>query len=238
MKSYLPQDVPQVVASGQAKSRGTNEWKARQIMAGTSLRPRPDRASGIPLALATVCLVPILIGAGDPAFADHGEEGEGAPLSRQPADPSPNLLDTLEQLGLGLSAGTQGNEFLDPEVAFILTVEATDESTVVARWEIADAHYLYRDRFQFALRDTPGAVLGATELPPGRVKEDPYFGRMEVFYQGVQARVPVDFSGNETRELNLDVTYQGCADAGICYPPITKTFVVPFAPASGAGMPQ
>jgi thiol:disulfide interchange protein DsbD len=140
---------------------------------------------------------------------------------------------SLSWLGLGGEAGGHaGPTFLQPDAAFILSVELEDPRTIVVRWQIAETYYLYRDRFGFTLRDTPGLALGEARIPPGKEKLDPYFGEVEVFYGEAWAAIPIAPGVPALSELTLDVTYQGCADLGLCYPPITKTVTVVAPPGS------
>src|SRR5262249_59220354 len=101
--------------------------------------------------------------------------------------------------------------------------------------EIAEGYYLYRARIK--VRTTSAnAQLGTPRFPPGQVKTDEYFGKQEVYHHELAASVPVARSSGGELELPLEVTYQGCADAGLCYPPQTKSVSVrlPGAAAGGA----
>ena len=105
------------------------------------------------------------------------------------------------------------------------------------RWDIAEGYYLYRDKFRFRAADGSGASLGEAGFPEGMIKDDEYFGPMVVYYGSVAALVPVAGAA-PGGALDVDITYQGCADAGLCYPPITKTvsLLLPAAFAdTGAG---
>lgn len=104
-------------------------------------------------------------------------------------------------------------EPLSPEQAFRFSARVLDAQTIEARWEIAPGYYMYRDKFKFALE---GASLGVVELPPGQVKEDENFGKVETYRDAVAVRLPLSAV---TGGLVLHVTSQGCADIGICYPP-------------------
>jgi len=135
-------------------------------------------------------------------------------------------LDALARLGQRLGFGAQEPEFLEPDQAFVLSAEATPEGdAVVARWQIADGYYLYRDKFAFASADDT-VRLGAPDLPQGKVKDDPYFGKMEIYTGAVAARVPLERSDPAAGPLTFSATYQGCADGGICYPPQTRDLTV------------
>ncbi|MFO7593899.1 MAG: protein-disulfide reductase DsbD [Pseudomonadota bacterium] len=115
------------------------------------------------------------------------------------------------------------SEVLDPEQAFRLEVEAVDGNTLLARWEIAPEHYLYKDKLTFELVDAEGIALGRAELPAGEEKDDEFFGRIQVYHDYVEARLPLQRENLEPTELTLKVGYQGCAEAGICYPPQKQT---------------
>ena len=122
-------------------------------------------------------------------------------------------------------------EFLPVDEAFALSTETADDGALLAYWDMPDGYYLYRHRFDFTLRDPEAAVLGAAELPPGKDKVDEYFGAMEVYYHRAQARVPIR---NAQGPVEVGISYQGCAEAGLCYPPERRWVVVDAALASVA----
>jgi thiol:disulfide interchange protein DsbD len=97
---------------------------------------------------------------------------------------------------------------------------------VLARFQIAPGYYLYRDKISFKAQE--GGPLGAARLPPGKVHEDETMGRTEVYYDAAEIVVPVETSGGA---LKISAQYQGCAEKGICYAPITKTFTLNLAAA-------
>jgi thioredoxin:protein disulfide reductase len=146
------------------------------------------------------------------------------------------LMRTLSRLGASLGLGGSGGtpEFLDPEQAFLFSASMPDAETVLASFTIAEGYYLYREKLAFELQDADGLALGAPELPAGKIKDDEFFGRQEVYYQGVQARMPVVGDGTPPSSLTLTASYQGCAEAGICYPPMTKTVALTPGGSGGA----
>ena len=141
---------------------------------------------------------------------------------RSSAEARRNPLAALMELGQSIGGVIGEVEFLDPDVAYQLRTEIAEADTILAHWQIADGYYLYRDKFRFTLADGSDVALGSPELPAGKIKNDEYFGRMEVYYHDVVARVPVERIAPGATTVALDVVYQGCADAGLCYPPITK----------------
>jgi thiol:disulfide interchange protein DsbD len=126
-----------------------------------------------------------------------------------------------------------GDDFLPPDAAFRFDAVSDGPDRVRLNWEIADGYYLYRKRVKVATTSTQ-AQLGTLELPTGQTKEDEYFGKQEVYHHELAATLPVARAANASLELPLQVTYQGCADAGLCYPPITKTIAVTL-PSGQAG---
>ena len=116
-------------------------------------------------------------------------------------------------------------EFLDPAVAFKPSVRAVDGQTIEVSYEIAKGYYLYRDKFRFAV-DGETATLGTPSFPKGKEHNDENFGKVEVYYKSVTTRVPVERMSSGPLPLKIKVTSQGCADAGVCYPPQTQVLGV------------
>ncbi len=115
----------------------------------------------------------------------------------------------------------QAQEFLDPAIAFKPSVRALDGQTIEVRYEIAKGYYLYRDKFRFRV-DGETVALGEPGYPKGKEHNDENFGKVEVYYNSVAIRVPVERNLSGPLPLKLQVTSQGCADAGVCYPPQTQ----------------
>ena len=129
-------------------------------------------------------------------------------------------------------------EFLPVDEAYRFSA-VLREGHILARWEIEPGYYLYRSRFDF--QPDARATLGEPQIPPGQPKVDEFFGEVEVYYDEVTVVVPV--TGQATSSFSVRFGYQGCADAGLCYPPETRavTFatggagVGPMADDAGAG---
>jgi thiol:disulfide interchange protein DsbD len=86
------------------------------------------------------------------------------------------------------------------------------------RWEIADGYYMYQSKFGFQA-DTVGISTGSPRMPAAVTKEDEFFGKVQVYRDSVEIRVPVTRATGSGHFLTLEATSQGCADAGLCYPP-------------------
>ena len=118
-------------------------------------------------------------------------------------------------LVLSLHSAAFAQTFLEPEKAFRFVARALDERTVDVEFTVAPGYYLYREKLAF---EAAGAVLGTPQLPPGKVKFDETFRKdVETFRDVLHVAVPVTQAAAGFR---LIVTSQGCADAGLCYPPM------------------
>jgi len=139
----------------------------------------------------------------------------------------------LDAFDTGTSAR---REFLPPDEAFVFTHEAPTDGRLALHWDVAPGYYLYRDKFRVEAL-TPGSAVGDLGLPPGEPKDDPEFGVVQILRQAVSLRPTLTLpDGADTAEVR--VSYQGCAEDGICYPPIKKTLsLVPGAGASAADGP-
>ena len=121
-----------------------------------------------------------------------------------------------------LASLVHAEEFLDPAVAFKPSARALDGQTIEVVFDIAKGYYLYRDKFRFAV-DSDSVTLGTPVFPKGKEHNDENFGKVEVFYKQVAIRLPVERNASGELPLKLNVTSQGCADAGVCYPPQMQT---------------
>lgn len=128
-------------------------------------------------------------------------------------------------------AAKSGDDFLAPEQAFRLSASAQGPESVRLTWVIAPGYYLYRDRIKTAVEAGP-ASIGSPLFPEGQIKSDEYFGKQVVYHDELVVTLPVKRGGSDN--LSLNVTYQGCAEAGLCYPPVTRTVSVTLPGAGGA----
>ena len=103
-------------------------------------------------------------------------------------------------------------DFLPVDKAFVLTSERLESGENQLFWQIADGYYLYQKRLKF----DGLAAENAPALPEGESHSDEFFGEQPVYRQGLEVKIPAAASGQ------IKVTYQGCADAGLCYPPQTR----------------
>ncbi|EKM95468.1 thiol:disulfide interchange protein precursor [Stutzerimonas degradans] len=139
---------------------------------------------------------------------------------------SAGLFDSKPSSTLGAPLGAPLNnsaDFLPVREAFRLSLVDSSPTRVKLRFVAAEGYYLYRHRFAFKTQQ-PGVTIGEAQLPAGEQKIDDYFGEVEVYYGVLDIDVPVD--NPEQRPFTLQVSYQGCADKGLCYPPETENLAI------------
>jgi thiol:disulfide interchange protein DsbD len=180
------------------------------------------RASGAP---ATLALRAVSQGCADigVCYPPHTQvvqldlpSGQGAATADSP------VLAALTSIGDRLGLGSSDDEFLDPEDAFQVSISSGGPELLVARWNIAAGYYLYRDKFSVQLVDGGQVTLAAPVLPGGETYHDEYFGAVQIFHDAVEMQIPLQRHSADATEITLLLGYQGCAEAGICYPPIKQ----------------
>ncbi|MEX1196752.1 MAG: protein-disulfide reductase DsbD domain-containing protein [Pseudohongiellaceae bacterium] len=122
------------------------------------------------------------------------------------------------------SGGGLGSEprFLPMEEAFRWSVSRDSDRQISVRWEIAPEYYLYREQFHFSLAGNEARL--SAELPDGVNHHDDYFGDVQVYYDSVRATLTLP--DRHSGPLDLQIRFQGCAEAGLCYPPHRETVTV------------
>ncbi|BBB23587.1 thiol:disulfide interchange protein DsbD [Isorropodon fossajaponicum endosymbiont JTNG4] len=110
------------------------------------------------------------------------------------------------------------DEPLPADDAFKFSVVAIDANTLLARWAIHQEYYLYHDKFFF---DIKGAKFGDIVFPKGKIKDDEFFGKIEVHKGVLEVKIPITNVSNQP--ITVIVKYQGCWEGGVCYPPQEKT---------------
>lgn len=137
------------------------------------------------------------------------------------------LLDNRPSSTLG--AINNSSDFLPVRDAFKLNLIESTPENIKLRFVPTEGYYLYRHRFAFKA-EPADIALGSVPLPPGEAKHDEYFGDVEVYHGIVDVDIPRP--ANDQRPFTLVVTYQGCADKGLCYPPETERLSIGGAPAT------
>ncbi|WP_269058028.1 protein-disulfide reductase DsbD domain-containing protein, partial [Xanthomonas translucens] len=126
-------------------------------------------------------------------------------------------------------------DLLPVDQAFVLTAQAPERGRIELHWKIAEGYYLYRHRI--AVRVLGGFKPNPTlQLPAGHKKTDPYFGEVET-YRGALNAVQSGVADPATTSVQVEVRYQGCADAGVCYPPQKRVLKVALPAAASSPLP-
>lgn len=125
------------------------------------------------------------------------------------------MLSTLLVFATGLPAHGQSllgnnNDFLPVDQAFEYSLQDNKDGTVTLLWDIAPDYYLYRDRMKV---EGNNAALNDVSYPAGKTITDEFFGDSEVYFNRAELLIT---TGDAT---SLNLTWQGCAKAGLCYPP-------------------
>jgi len=148
--------------------------------------------------------------------------------SSAPSESSPETSGVTSWLKslVGMSSATQDDAgiatFLPVDKAFTFTVDAIDATTLSVRWRITDGYYLYRDKFTFVLADAPAASVTSVHTPRGEFKVDEVFGRTEVYHGNIETVIKLKRDASLAGPVRLKMRYQGCAEAGYCYPPQSR----------------
>lgn len=114
-------------------------------------------------------------------------------------------------------------EFLSPDDAFKISFSYPSDNQLIVTWDIEKDYYLYVGMINFSLIDTNKNNILKIELPKGLKKTDEFFGEVDIYKGRVSTNV---FFENPIDSIKLQVMYQGCAEAGLCYPPIKKTYTL------------
>ncbi|MFW5443545.1 MAG: protein-disulfide reductase DsbD [Methylococcaceae bacterium] len=140
-----------------------------------------------------------------------------------PIEKTTPQVNTVKQLlnGFkGLKLNLFQDELLPAEQAFQFFATVKDANTVHVNWLIADGYYLYRDKTKLSLANNNSTQLGNYTIPQGSPYHDEAFGQVQIFYNELSFDVPLVRTGKAAQTITLLAKYQGCADRGVCYPPM------------------
>jgi thiol:disulfide interchange protein DsbD len=133
-------------------------------------------------------------------------------------------------------------DLLEPDKAFRFSARLAAGNMVEVRYQIAPGYYMYRDKFSFAV-EPKNIGLGAPQMPAGKIKEDEFFGKVEVYREAVSILLPLQHD-SPVQAAMLTAVSQGCADVGVCYVPQEQKAELKLAsfvmdtPRSGALSPS
>lgn len=113
---------------------------------------------------------------------------------------------------------SQQPAFLDVDQAFAFFISLDGPDTISVHWTIAPGYYLYADKFNFAISSPEASRTALIPVLPAGVKhEDEFFGEVTVYFG--QAHAVLRLPNDNAEQFTLAVGFQGCAEAGLCYPP-------------------
>ncbi len=155
------------------------------------------------------------------AQAAEAVPGPAASVIAEPdtRDSRSGPLQMLRQLFGGASVQPA---LLMPDDAFKLDVTVVDAQTVAAQFTPAPGYYLYRERISIRVLEPASVSIAGIAFPTSKTKADPTFGDVEVYTVGFSAQITLARSDQRALRTRLQLTYQGCSERGVCYPPIDK----------------
>jgi thiol:disulfide interchange protein DsbD len=125
------------------------------------------------------------------------------------------------------------DDFLLPDQAFRISGSVQGPDLVTVSWDVEDGYYLYRNKLRFR-SETPEIEPGNPDIPPGEIRNDEFFGEVQILRDRVDVSLPLSRSPTSDDILTLEATSQGCADAGLCYPPHKQTILLELPPMAAA----
>ncbi|NOQ34500.1 MAG: protein-disulfide reductase DsbD [Methylococcaceae bacterium] len=134
-------------------------------------------------------------------------------------------IDPVKQIVSGFKGFTAGlfeDELLPAEEAFQFFATVKNENSLQLNWMIADGYYLYKEKVKLRLIDSQNVELGTYEIPHGEPTHDEAFGKVEIFHHELKFDVALLRKTTNAETIVLEADFQGCADRGVCYPPMTK----------------
>ena len=145
--------------------------------------------------------------------------------NKKSLNPFPVIFALMLLLISGAAIGLSEQDYLLPDDAFRPSGTAVDADTLSVRWDIADGYYLYRNKIRFTADDGE-TELGSPRFPPAKLKQDEFFGEVEIYRQAVEVQIPITHRARGLETVRLKTVVQGCADAGLCYPPHSQHLTI------------
>jgi thiol:disulfide interchange protein DsbD len=162
--------------------------------------------------------------------------------SRTDAAAEPDLTTLIENDSASTPLfGAEEEEILTPDQAYQLSAVVEDAKHLRLVWNIAEGTYLYHDKLELRLLEGQGVALGDYVLPeaeikPDSVRPDGSIGDVALHHDEIDLKIPLVRSATAATEITLEAAYQGCAERGICYPPIRKQFQLALPAISAAAL--
>jgi thioredoxin:protein disulfide reductase len=157
------------------------------------------------------------------------------PMSEAQDTPTATASTDVDSPPLGVNTDpfndANGDELLDPEEAYQLNAEVVDGTHLHLNWSIAEGTYLYQDKIQLSLPQANGVEIAPHDLPEPEIKVDSIradgsIGDVAVYHKEIDLNLPLARSTTDPQEIVLEAKFQGCAEIGVCYPPLTRQFTL------------
>lgn len=132
-----------------------------------------------------------------------------------------NAINTLSDLFGGLTK-SPSDQLLEPDDAFSFFAEVNNKQQIILNWRIAEGYYLYQDKVDVKIIQPQGLGLNDIKFPQGKHKVDEIFGETIVYYGDLTLLQTLSTPLSKPTDITLNVAFQGCADIGVCYPPMNK----------------
>ncbi|WP_243050788.1 protein-disulfide reductase DsbD [Dyella sp. RRB7] len=153
------------------------------------------------------------------------------PADASAPDPANSLGAALGKLGAGNKGGLD-NAPLPAEQAFRFEAVATDRQHLLLRWTLPKGYYLYRDQTTLRLKNADGLRLGSPAWPAGVSHQDAHFGQTTVYFDQLELPVAIEGDTAGRKTLEVEASFQGCQDGGLCYPLMTRALSIDLGGAT------
>lgn len=174
---------------------------------------------------AGLCYTPQTVSADIKLPALVAAAAAAPPVAAAPAAPPAQRASALD--GLRSLGGMDMPKLLPPDEAFLVAAAMPDAQTVRFDFTLTPDTYLYRDKFAFVVKSPADVRVASVDTPAGEVKDDPSFGRTEVYHQNIAAGVSLSRALAADEQLVIEASWQGCNEAvGVCYPPVSRDFTL------------
>ncbi len=196
-------------------------------------------AAGLKMRLRW-CLLGVTLVIALPSASAQQEQikaANAADTDTSQAQNDPSVADAKsDKAGSDVGGDVGGVEDLLPvDEAFVPDVKV-DSDRVLLSFKVAHGYYLYKERISLEAVRPDDVVLAALQLPTGEKKVDEFFGEQHVYHQNFSGIAPLSFPNGKPNLVAFKLKYQGCADAGVCYPPQFRTFAMDLPGETVSGL--
>ena len=144
---------------------------------------------------------------------------------------------TIGNLFSGL-INPSSNELLEPDEAFNFSASINNPQQLILNWRIAKGYYLYQEKIAATIIEPNTLSFGTINFPKGQQKTDEIFGETLVYYDDVTLIAPFSTPLKQQTEITIEVSFQGCADIGVCYPPMKKRLTLSLQASEKTNAPS